>query len=514
MPRPLTHDLMKDMLGALEIKVEQVLITELRASTYYAELHLRRGEERTIVSSRPSDAVAVAVRTETPIFVADELMESEGIILAIERKRRADEVPEELVGEFRQFLESVRPGGLRRLMRAGRILRVVATLACGGLIAAACSSGTPEHDDDHHHHHHDVHRTTTTTGVTPTTASTTTTGIASCTQVSVTPGQTQGAAGTIIGTVTLTAVGTGHLHDRGLPESHPLQLERRRRADHRGAGIDRASRGSAVPAAGAGHPVLDPAGRSSPSSTPMSSPARRPAVPSRPRCRSPRPGATSPSTPVPLSISACNNGTVDVSPIYAATAERRVRPRWIASRRGSPDAPVAPVVSYAQVGPAAPFGRWPSPLDAADAAAGKVSLSELCSDGTSVYWLESRPRDGGRVVLVRGDDEGVVDLSARRGEHSQPCPRIRRGRLLPRPRRARPGAFAYVDASDQRVWLQTRRRATPHVPSPRNPPTVSAGRTVVSAPVRMALGGGGARGARRRCDGGAVLRTAPAAPPR
>ncbi len=44
MPRPLTHDLMKDMLGALEIKVEQVLITELRSSTYFAELHLRRGE--------------------------------------------------------------------------------------------------------------------------------------------------------------------------------------------------------------------------------------------------------------------------------------------------------------------------------------------------------------------------------------------------------------------------------------------------------------------------------------
>src|SRR5215469_6559925 len=64
MPRPLTHDLMRDMLGALDITVERVIITELRASTYYAELHLLRGtNERTIVSSRPSDAVAVAVRT-------------------------------------------------------------------------------------------------------------------------------------------------------------------------------------------------------------------------------------------------------------------------------------------------------------------------------------------------------------------------------------------------------------------------------------------------------------------
>jgi uncharacterized protein len=109
MPRPLTHDLMKDMLSALEIKVEQVLITELRSSTYFAELHLRRGEVRTVVSSRPSDAVAVAVRTETPIFVADELMESEGIILALDTEDDDEENSDELVGQFRQFLDSVRP---------------------------------------------------------------------------------------------------------------------------------------------------------------------------------------------------------------------------------------------------------------------------------------------------------------------------------------------------------------------------------------------------------------------
>jgi len=108
MPRPLTHDLMKDMLGALDISVERVIITELRASTYYAEMHLVRGDERTIVSSRPSDAVAVAVRTETPLFVSDELMESEGIILALDADDEED-TPDELVGQFRQFLDSVRP---------------------------------------------------------------------------------------------------------------------------------------------------------------------------------------------------------------------------------------------------------------------------------------------------------------------------------------------------------------------------------------------------------------------
>ena len=119
MPRPLTHDLVKDMLTALQIRVEQVIITELRLSTYYAELHLRRGEELTVVSSRPSDAVAVAVRTETPMFVADELMESEGIILALDGEEEGDDVPEELVGEFRQFLDSVRPEEIPRVSAGG-----------------------------------------------------------------------------------------------------------------------------------------------------------------------------------------------------------------------------------------------------------------------------------------------------------------------------------------------------------------------------------------------------------
>ena len=110
MPRPLTHDLMRDMLGALDVTVERVIITELRASTYYAELHLlRANNERTIVSSRPSDAVAVAVRTESPIFVSDELMEAEGIILTLDADDEEEETPDELVGQFRQFLDSVRP---------------------------------------------------------------------------------------------------------------------------------------------------------------------------------------------------------------------------------------------------------------------------------------------------------------------------------------------------------------------------------------------------------------------
>jgi bifunctional DNase/RNase len=111
MPRPMTHDLMKDLLEALTVSVDRVVITELRAATFYAEVHLRRGDERSAVSSRPSDAVALAVRTGAPLFVADELMDAEGILLTIEAEGEEGEEanPEELVGQFRQFLDSVNP---------------------------------------------------------------------------------------------------------------------------------------------------------------------------------------------------------------------------------------------------------------------------------------------------------------------------------------------------------------------------------------------------------------------
>ncbi len=112
MPRPMTHDLIRDLLTSLDVEVERVVITELRSSTYFAELQLRRGGDRSIVSSRPSDAVAVAVRTGTPLYVADDLMDAEGILLAIDASDEAEDGeanPDELVGQFRQFLDSIKP---------------------------------------------------------------------------------------------------------------------------------------------------------------------------------------------------------------------------------------------------------------------------------------------------------------------------------------------------------------------------------------------------------------------
>jgi bifunctional DNase/RNase len=110
-PRPMTHDLIRDVLDALDAKLERVVITELRSATYYAELHLKRAGSAVTVSSRPSDAVALAVRTGSPLFVSDELMDAEGVLLPSDEEEQEGEStnPDELVGQFRQFLDQIRP---------------------------------------------------------------------------------------------------------------------------------------------------------------------------------------------------------------------------------------------------------------------------------------------------------------------------------------------------------------------------------------------------------------------
>src|SRR4051794_10032101 len=109
-PRPMTHDLMRDLLIATDVEMDSVVITELRGSTYFAEVHLSRAGERYTVSSRPSDAIALAIRMGTPIFADDDLIESEGVMLAPDEDDEEEaEHTEELVSEFREFINDVRP---------------------------------------------------------------------------------------------------------------------------------------------------------------------------------------------------------------------------------------------------------------------------------------------------------------------------------------------------------------------------------------------------------------------
>jgi uncharacterized protein len=74
-PRPMTHDLLKTVCETLGGKPEKVVITEIRESTFYAEIYLQHNDETVIIDSRPSDALALALRCDTPIYMENRLVE-------------------------------------------------------------------------------------------------------------------------------------------------------------------------------------------------------------------------------------------------------------------------------------------------------------------------------------------------------------------------------------------------------------------------------------------------------
>jgi len=73
-PRPLTHDLVKNIIDGLRVNIVKIVVTEITDNTYYALIYLNDGKKETLVDSRPSDAVAVALRAGAPIFVEDSIM--------------------------------------------------------------------------------------------------------------------------------------------------------------------------------------------------------------------------------------------------------------------------------------------------------------------------------------------------------------------------------------------------------------------------------------------------------
>jgi bifunctional DNase/RNase len=97
-PRPMTHDLVTDILGELGARVVQVAVTELRENTFYAQITLQQDGSEVEVDSRPSEA---------PIFVADEVIDESAI--EFEGEEISDEALEKEVTKFRSFLENVTP---------------------------------------------------------------------------------------------------------------------------------------------------------------------------------------------------------------------------------------------------------------------------------------------------------------------------------------------------------------------------------------------------------------------
>ena len=104
LPRPMTHDLMASLIANFNAELERVTVTALRDNTFYAMLTLAKDGIEIEVDSRPSDALALAVRADAPIFAADELIEEN----AIEFEHEVDDT-EDIVERFRDFLDQVTP---------------------------------------------------------------------------------------------------------------------------------------------------------------------------------------------------------------------------------------------------------------------------------------------------------------------------------------------------------------------------------------------------------------------
>lgn len=115
-PRPMTHDLIRDLLEELGVSVVHVAVTELRDGTFYAVLSLNRAGTTHEVSARPSDAIALAVRLGCKILVSDEVLGEAAILMDEEGDSEGEEGgpdAEEQLERFREFLDRVDPNEFR-----------------------------------------------------------------------------------------------------------------------------------------------------------------------------------------------------------------------------------------------------------------------------------------------------------------------------------------------------------------------------------------------------------------
>ena len=103
-PRPMTHDLLRNVLQELRAEVEKIVVTDLRENTFFAMIHLHVGADPLVIDARPSDAIALALRTQAPIFVEDTVLD---------HARSVEAVPERVDDErLSKWLESLDPEDL------------------------------------------------------------------------------------------------------------------------------------------------------------------------------------------------------------------------------------------------------------------------------------------------------------------------------------------------------------------------------------------------------------------
>ena len=104
-PRPFTHDLFLTTVDELGASIDKIVVTEMRDRTFYSEIHLVTRDGSKIISSRPSDAIALAVRCGAPLFAAEELLDEHGQ----EPAEEPEEDAAEIIDEFKDFLANVDP---------------------------------------------------------------------------------------------------------------------------------------------------------------------------------------------------------------------------------------------------------------------------------------------------------------------------------------------------------------------------------------------------------------------
>ena len=103
-PRPMTHDLLKNLLSELDAHVDRIVINDLRDNTFFARIHLTRGDSTLSVDSRPSDAIALALRSQAGIFVEEEVLEKSRNL----RAKGSEQDPDRL----KKWLEEASPDEL------------------------------------------------------------------------------------------------------------------------------------------------------------------------------------------------------------------------------------------------------------------------------------------------------------------------------------------------------------------------------------------------------------------
>jgi bifunctional DNase/RNase len=121
MARPMTHDLLKNLLERFGAAVESIEVTELRENTFYAVIYILLNGERLAMDSRPSDAISLALRTGSPIYVAREVLEASSVLSEAKDEEKQAEAPNRDLSdvspeEWEKILEKLDPDDFKYKM--------------------------------------------------------------------------------------------------------------------------------------------------------------------------------------------------------------------------------------------------------------------------------------------------------------------------------------------------------------------------------------------------------------